>query len=308
MSSKGVKVDYSVRPAKHVERKLMIDTLGYLKELWYRISKYKYIWFGSVFYVDFILFHKFLWIHNMICFEKKQMLNRMNFNKPYDFIEIIPYNFSDYYHKLDFSNPTLLWLDYEDWLNEEKANDLWDIVWNKIIEWSIIILTLHVNLPVDDVDREEYIDKFAWLFEKYPNPNIEKKDILPKNISEVITGIIKSKISDSLLLSWNGMSYKTLFNYSYKDDAQMMTVGFIFDKKDELNKIDIDKFDSNKPANIRLPIITNREKFFIDSNLQEIQRSIEEKTLNLPFEIKEDDVKNYIKFYKEYPNFSEILY
>lgn len=80
--------DYSLRPSKQVERKVMIEVLHRLSEAGYAISEYKYLGFGSVYYVDFLMFHKYLFIENMVCVEWGDVARRMRFNKPYKFIKL----------------------------------------------------------------------------------------------------------------------------------------------------------------------------------------------------------------------------
>ena len=81
--------DYTLRPKKQVERRMLIELFHKLRAFKYNISKYRYIGFGSIYFYDFILFHKYLYLEDMICFEEENNLKkRMNFNRPYKFIQI----------------------------------------------------------------------------------------------------------------------------------------------------------------------------------------------------------------------------
>jgi hypothetical protein len=75
--------DYSLRPSKQVERKAMVEVLLSLSKAGYNIPDYGYIGFGSVYYVDFIMFHKYLFINKMVCVEWGDIERRMRFNKPF---------------------------------------------------------------------------------------------------------------------------------------------------------------------------------------------------------------------------------
>ena len=44
--------------------------------------------FGSAYYVDFVMFHKYLFIENMVCVEWSEIPKRMRFNKPFNFIKL----------------------------------------------------------------------------------------------------------------------------------------------------------------------------------------------------------------------------
>ena len=54
--------NYLLRPSKQVERKLFIEALHRLALGNFRIHEYTYLGFGSPYYADFILFHKYLYI------------------------------------------------------------------------------------------------------------------------------------------------------------------------------------------------------------------------------------------------------
>lgn len=60
---------YGLRPSKQIERKIMIEVFLRLSKEGYNISDYTYLGFGSVYYVDFVMFHKYLFMEEMICVE-----------------------------------------------------------------------------------------------------------------------------------------------------------------------------------------------------------------------------------------------
>ena len=74
------KFHYLLRPSKQVERKLLIETCHRLARANYRVSEYTYIGLGSVYFVDFVLLHRYLYIDDMICVEREAIPKRMKFN------------------------------------------------------------------------------------------------------------------------------------------------------------------------------------------------------------------------------------
>src|SRR5438128_1108940 len=89
MSGKSFeKLNYLLRPSKQVERKLLIEALHYLTQAGYPIYTYTYVGFGSIYYADFMLFHKYLFLNKMMCVEHGKIPNRMRFNKPFKFIKL----------------------------------------------------------------------------------------------------------------------------------------------------------------------------------------------------------------------------
>ena len=73
--------NYLLRPSKQVERKLFIEALHRLALGSFRIHEYTYLGFGSPYYADFILFHKYLHIDSMVCVERENIPRRMQFNQ-----------------------------------------------------------------------------------------------------------------------------------------------------------------------------------------------------------------------------------
>ena len=59
-------VHYEFRPAKQVERRMLIHTFQSLMELGFPISKYKYTGLGSIYFVDFAMFHRYLGISKFL--------------------------------------------------------------------------------------------------------------------------------------------------------------------------------------------------------------------------------------------------
>jgi len=53
-------VPYDLRAAKQIERRMIIDALQQFATAGFDIRKYLYLGMGSIYFVDFILFHKWL--------------------------------------------------------------------------------------------------------------------------------------------------------------------------------------------------------------------------------------------------------
>ena len=87
MNKSYEKINYFLRPKKQIERKLIIETFQKISNV-VEISKYHYFGFGSIYFADFILFHKLLNIQKMTSIDDKEDdKDRFLFNKPYGFID-----------------------------------------------------------------------------------------------------------------------------------------------------------------------------------------------------------------------------
>jgi hypothetical protein len=63
MAGSYEKINYSLRPAKSIERKMLCDAFRRLSAFG-KVENYQYIGFGSTYFSDFSLFHKALGISN----------------------------------------------------------------------------------------------------------------------------------------------------------------------------------------------------------------------------------------------------
>ena len=79
-----LKVPYDLRPAKQVERRMLIDAFHRLTSAGFPIADYQYTGMGSIYFVDFILFHKLLGMDKLLSVEfDKDIEKRVKFNAPF---------------------------------------------------------------------------------------------------------------------------------------------------------------------------------------------------------------------------------
>ena len=79
-----LKVSYDLRPAKQIERRMFIDALQRLALADVPISQYQYTGLGSIYFVDFVLFHKLLGMESLLSVEHDtKIARRIEFNRPF---------------------------------------------------------------------------------------------------------------------------------------------------------------------------------------------------------------------------------
>jgi len=115
-------VNYMFRPKKQIERKIIIEILQELKKE-IPLSEYLYIGFGSIYYYDFILFHKMLNMNNLLSIDDKSTRRRFEFNRPYDFILFENKISTNFLSEYDWKQKTALWLDYDYKLEDIVLSD-----------------------------------------------------------------------------------------------------------------------------------------------------------------------------------------
>lgn len=304
MSRSYEKVNYLLRLKKQIERKMMIEALQHLGQVIGDLSKYRYFGFGSVYFADFILFHKYLNIENMTSVDReKEDEERFRFNIPYGFITFeISDAMSFMESKLDWDESLFIWLDYDDFLSMDIVDDAVYVA-SKAKEGDIFALTVEGEHPPKP-------DGFKEELGLYIPDGVGKKDFREKTFPRVLRGIMSAAITKGLS-NQEGVSFLQLFNITYKDTKKMYTFGGIFHKEDMMASL-MECLASlpyishdERIVNIDCPFLTFKEKTHIDSCvLIGGMANTDAKKTGLTG----DDIDRYCNYYKYYPQFFESLY
>jgi hypothetical protein len=310
------KFNYLLRPSKQVERKLFIETLHRLRVAGYPIYEYTYLGLGSVFYADFILFHKYLYIDKMICAERDKIRKRMEFNKPFGFVKLVMKPVSDLVAALERDVRYLVWLDYDTPLAPETLQDVDGFI-QVLAPGSILLITVEAEPRIEiegfaDLSAEKRDRRVLEFYREEFQPLLLKpivgSDISKKDLPVLISRILRSQISNSLI-SRTKMDFHQLFNFLYADGRQMLTLGGIVDVPSAATRLkkggvfDLEYIRRKEfSETISVPPLTTREKGWIDKNLLSAA-GFPGKDLGLDASL----LKNYAKFYKYYPTYYETL-
>ena len=119
MAESYKKIDYRLRPAKNVERKMLAEAFNRLSKF-APVNSYRYIGMGSLYFSDFILFHRSLGFQKMISIEaeeKEPQQERFKFNKPFNCVDIKFGFTSKILPNLNWDTRDVIWLDYDGKLN-----------------------------------------------------------------------------------------------------------------------------------------------------------------------------------------------
>ncbi|WP_336146546.1 O-methyltransferase [Marinobacter salarius] len=311
------RINYSLRPNKSAERKIIIETLSNLKSA-YDIAGYRYIGFGSLWFTDLVLAHKLLGIDHLISIERaSSKKKRIEFNKPLGCIEIVMGSSTEQLEKIvDDEKKTLTWLDYDgDLISTINSGDI-EIFCEKAAAGSILIITVNADTNSLKYKKEgekeltetEYLERNLM----HDLPKDFKRYISRSEFPKLAANIVFRSIESSLITSDRNLEFKPLWNIKYSDNANMVTVGGVIDAKEELDRLEDIPFLKNPPDYIslgkqqfglNLPILTMKEKMHLDSLLPS------ETTLSpadLDFELKAKELDAYSSLYKFFPTFSEI--
>lgn len=321
MSAAGLesfeKINYLLRPSKQVERKLFVEALHRLASLGYCVPDYTYLGLGSVYYADFLLFHKYLYLDDMICAESAPIPKRMMFNRPFDFIRLEMKEVAELIPDLKRDRKHFVWLDYDDPLDASMLQDTAGLL-HVLAPGSILVVTVDAeprlpkNADTNKMTGDQLIDlavaQISEQLGRYYSGKIGRSVFTPSSLPPFYANVLMSHIREQISKRAN-MGFLQLFNFQYADGAHMLSLGGLIDDKEQLSKVrasdlfDLDfVHDDTEPILISVPPLTMREKHHLDQIVRTPGSSGD-----LPFELDEQMLTNFCKYYRHYPTYQETL-
>ncbi len=311
-------INYSLRPNKCVERKIIFETLAGLSSD-FDFTKYQYLGMGSMWFVDFILAHKNLGIEDLVSFELADYSPRAVFNRPYNNIKIYPGPVSEGITTINWDKPAIVWLDYDCGPEYPAVFEDSATVASKINPGSILMVTVNAHMgrvPRQNAEGEELTRHQGLRFilgDAAPSEE-EFKFINLKNYHNVLATCLTRHIERAHRRSGRGGKYVSFLNYYYKDNAPMITVGGMFVDDTNEEKLNTNRcYTGSKYIGpglypIQVPPLTHRERISLDALLPTAQSLKEEDILaRLGFRLPQDQLDDYAKFYKLYPSYGEVI-
>ena len=317
-----LKINYRIRHAKSIERKMLCDALLRLS-FFEPVQNYRYIGFGSTTFTDFILFHKVLGIRDMISIEKNEGDKaRFDFNNPFDCICIKYGNSNRVLPSLAWDIKTIVWLDYDGRLTDRVLQDIACASMN-LVSGSVLVVTVNAmpdSLPDPRPSTEKEVQNYRLeQFRKRIGSDKVPHDVRGKNLEaeemattcgRVILNEIEQTLRDrnGLRSAEREVEYKPLFNFLYQDNARMLTVGGIFYETGDKASLERCEFENLEFVRsnaafyeIDVPILTHRECLYLDKRLPH-GNSDDGKQIGLT----EKDINNYKRLYRYFTTFAEI--
>ncbi|MFA5862959.1 MAG: O-methyltransferase [Candidatus Thermoplasmatota archaeon] len=315
------KFDYTLRPAKSVERRLIAETVRKLSVLG-DVSLYRYIGFGSVAFADFVLFHKALGIDDMISVEREEGdLPRFEFNKPFQGIVIEPGRSDNVLPRLDWRQKTFLWLDYEGPIDDAALADV-DLFVTEAAVGSVAFVSANAQAILTDEMKkthksERALERMSELVTGGRLPTeLKPDDLHGTKLTTLFRQLIRDQIGRALSARNAGASAATrvfakeVFDVEYRDGARMMTFGFLIHRADQralvagsgLDNLDwVPKSALDPPFSIELPLLTVRERRHLEGQFPYVKLDEVD-----PDWLRELGAEQYRRFYRHYPNYVDL--
>ena len=314
-------VNYSIRPNKTVERKLVFETLAALAQI-YDFSICRYIGFGALWFVDFVLAHKYLSISDMVSIENDRYLaSRAEFNKPYACVKVEHGDSDIVLPSLQIEErPILAWLDYDTSLDGPVLKDL-STLCHRALTGSLVIVTINAHknsLPNKDENNRKFQgheEQLRYFADDLIPQTLPKGTMQTSKYPAFLASLIFSHMHRQLRLAGRGdVQIVPLFNIAYKDNAPMITVGAAIadelraqkTKKEIRTRRAIALMDAENQLSIGVPPLTLKEKTTLDQMMPCDPAPSEDAVSQLGFRLKPRQIKAYHRFYRHYPMFGEV--
>lgn len=267
----GSKLDYRHRPAKNIERHLIVETLRRTQAIFR--ADYQYVGFGAVEFIDFQLVHRSLALRDMVSIEKKDT-ERHEFNKPFKSIRILTGQSNELFRRkeIDLSRPTILWLDYTTVLKPEIIDDLLQVA--RIVSApTFLLVTLNAQeTPVVAKRLETYE---ANVTTEYRAPGLTNSMLSKHGLGRAQRSSVEAVLAHGLKQRRDtGIQWSQVLNIHYADGQLMQTIGGLMLPVETSTKTvrqafqDLDTFRPGEDyLDLRVPMITARERAHLDRQL-----------------------------------------
>jgi hypothetical protein len=317
MRGSFTRIDYSLRPAKHAERRMLAEIFRKLRPFW-PVEDYTYIGLGSLWFSDFILFHRMLGVRRMVSIEREvASMERIKANKPFRSIRLDFRASSVVLPELRWERPYFVWLDYDDPLNMDILLDVQTVA-ARAKSGTALAVTVQCHRAPDaaaaDEDRSgpSALDRFRDRFGRDRVPEgISAEDLYGWPFAELSARMLRSELEASLAVRNSGpgavlMRFRPICDIEYEDGAKMRTIVGVFvsdsDHKKfadcEFNRLDFIGSTSGS-MRIRVPVLTMREIRQLERRLPRSSDS----TIKVGA-IPPSHARRFAELYRYFPNFA----
>ncbi|MBX7210400.1 MAG: hypothetical protein K1X78_18965 [Verrucomicrobiaceae bacterium] len=325
------RINYALRPAKAIERRMLCETFGRLYPF-QPVDSYGYIGFGSIYFSDFQLIHRNLGINDLLSIERDEdNAKRFEMNLPYGCISMDFRESGVVLPTLNWNKRRVVWLDYDGTLDTDVLADAATLA-SKATSGTMIVFSVNAHPVAEPTEEARKITeakqgapfrladyRLSKLQENLPEkiPTDVTGTMLdmkgtPQVLRRVLLGEINAKLAvrNGSLPDAEQLAFVQVLHFVYQDGAQMLTLGGVLVAKQELAMFEACRFgelpfyrQDDRPFPIKVPCLTPREMHQLNSFLPS-----DDPTQLKREGIPDADVKRYAEVYRYFPNYSEIVF
>lgn len=316
MMSTSQFVNYSLRPSKNIQRQLAFQGI---KTLVSRLDLRSavYIGFGSIWFTDFIMAHNVLSIDHMISMEKHETIfRRAEYNAPYASVsvrmgssaEVLPTLYDDVSINV---KPWVMWLDYDGDLDERSIDDTREAI-ERAPASTILLLTFDGRARKYGARKNERLGRLRDLFGDVVPDDLSQDRCQLEEVKETVADLAIDFMKAAAAAVRRPGGFVPAFRMLYKDGADMVTVGgclpssFVLGESAEQLVASSD-WKCMPDEQIVSPLLTMREVKALQAQLPRQEALTKEIVRTLGFDLEEEQIRAFERYYKEYPAFAQIV-
>ncbi|SPH20653.1 hypothetical protein ASD8599_01392 [Ascidiaceihabitans donghaensis] len=308
-------INYSTRPSKTIQRQVIFSCLERLSPI-LGLNNAAYIGFGSIWFTDFVLAHNRLGIERMESIESDDVgFSRANFNKPYSMVsvhsghsnEVLP-NLLDDVELI--ARPWVIWLDYDGGLTESVIEDVRTLI-EQAPENSVLLYTVSAagNKYGNPRERREDLQN---LFGPVVPDDLAigacKNERLQATLAEYGLEFMRSVAAEANRLG----GFMPAFSVAYKDGSPMVTVGGVLATEGNSHAVrevtEAADWQGIVDELITAPHLTVRESAGIQALLPCGNDISRQQIQALGFDLSEEEIAIFQRYYKQYPSFAQVVF
>jgi len=307
-------VPYDIRPAKQAERRIFLDVLRLAGECGSPIANYRYVGFGANRFYEFLLFHKYLGITNMVSLEKNlAMFKRAEFNRPYGFIEVVNSSSTDYLTDNSFEDdPMLFWLDYDGAISPSMVTDISTLGAKlKLDDFAFVTVSGRPPRAIMNQSTQERVEWLQDCFEDIAG-NIERSDVENSTFPNAVLKILDAAFRHAFVFRKEGR-LEMFLRIQYSDSCPMITMGGGL-MTEEQSKVFLPRLKEMFPFlvsgksdayNIRMSCITEKERTLFDLASTKKRSNSKERNKLRKLGFKDDELEAYKELIRYLPRYVE---
>ena len=307
------KIDYRLRPAKAIERRMMAEAFLRLRPFG-SVESYRYVGMGSVYFSDFTLFHNVCGFESLVSIEDETnevVQERFRFNVPLGHLELCFGHSNTVLPTLPWDLRSVVWLDYDGVFTKEVLTDIRYLA-SKLVPGSMLSVSVNAELRDEEEGKKprlQVLTERLGSIGKIPALVTSAGAIKPGEVAKVYREIMTQEITDGINDRNAGrpagqkFSFRQVFFFEYRDGAPMLTLGWVIFDDGQSHTYGACSFNGllffrpgDEPFSIVPPLLTNAE-------MREINRSDEVGTFShlddLPLPKSETD--KFIKLRRYWP-------
>jgi hypothetical protein len=326
----GDRINYSLRPAKSVERKMIKDIISRTYPFG-AVSDYRYIGFGSKYFSDFKLLHRSLHISDMISIESDvSRSEKYIFNRPFECVKLRFGTSTEILGQLDYEKKFVSWLDYDTAIAAHMLDDVSTLVDN-IHPGSLVLVSYNSIAPKLNKLREEFclpdaphsellkrklesVLPVEYVPLEIPSQGLSKSSIY----SQIVRKIFINKINNALASKNAALAQEEKWKchqiayFNYKDGADMSTLGWIFYQEENAEDFARCNFgelefysETDTACVIEIPNFTIKELRHLQEFMPLSTTGIDRERVHRDV-YSDEDVQAFSRIYKYFPSFVDI--